>query len=107
MTLVTSPEETQTLKILNNNQSKKNEESEEELEATDAGQIQGRDGTRWRMFTDVNGRRGRMEQQNVFSERVGPTGVEMTIRTPRDAFLQLINEWSIRHIVNCTKDRAR
>ena len=48
-----------------------------------------------------------MEQRNVFSERVGPTGAAITIRTPRDAFLQLIDEWSIRHIVNCTKDRAR
>ena len=34
----------------------------EELEAADAGQIQGRDGTRWRMVTDVNGCRGQVEQ---------------------------------------------
>ena len=89
-------------------ENEESEESEEELEAADAGQIQGRDGTHWRMVTDVNGRRGRVEQRNVFSdERVGPTGAAMTIRTPRDAFLQLIDEWSIRHIVNCTKDRAR
>ena len=56
--------------------------------------------------SEEESRRGRVEQRNVFSERVSSTGAAMTIRTLRGAFLQLIDEWSIRHMVNCTKDRA-
>ena len=47
------------------------------------------------------------EWNGTYFLRVGPTGAAMTIATPHYAFLQLIDEWSIRHIVNCTKDRAR
>lgn len=82
--------------------------SEEEEPAADGGQdvFRGRDGTEWQLAPEVE-RRGRVVQRNVFTERVGPTRAAETIRTPRDAFLELFDNWCLRHIVNCTLDHAR
>ena len=71
--------------------------------------IGGRDGTIWRHVRDANlGRRpGRVEQHNVFSERVGVTRQCGIIETPIDAFRLIFDEWCLRHIVSCTIDYAR
>lgn len=80
--------------------------SDEEEDEGDQGQVQGRDGTAWRIVRTEGAHRGRAEQRNVFHERVGVTRACARIATPLDAWREVFDEWSLRHIVQCTKEFA-
>lgn len=69
-------------------------------------QVQGRDGTMWRVVRDAPGR-GRTPRRNIFNEQVGVTRVCDGIVTPLDAWHLVFDIWILNFIVECTKEFAR
>ena len=61
------------------------DESEDEDDGAEE-EVEGRDGTGWRILREDGRRPGRAEQRNVFTETVGPTRSCATIHTCLDAF---------------------
>jgi len=65
-----------------------------------------RDGTAWNILPKT-ALSGRLQAQNVFSAKPGPTAYTRTVRQPVDAFRLLLDEGMFRHIKTCTVQYAR
>jgi len=74
----------------------------------DAGQTEAvsRDGTKWNIVPRT-ALSGRLQAQNAFSAKPGPTAYTCTVRQPVDAFRLLMDEGMFRHIKTCTVQYAR
>ena len=64
-----------------------------------------RDGTEWRIVA-TTAPVGRVQAQNVFTAKPGPTNYTRTVTTALDAFRLLVDEGMIRHIKRCTVEYA-
>jgi hypothetical protein len=75
-------------------------------DVTKKNQVVSKDGTKWEIVSTAKPS-GRLQAQNVFTARPGPTSYARAISRPVDAFRLLFDEGLFRHIKLCTVEYAR
>lgn len=76
----------------------------------EVGLLYGKDGTRWEKIDINNRNRGRVQQQNVWKARPGPTSYstsKVLNGSPLSAFSIFVDEKMLRHVQRCTNEEGK